>query len=69
MLALLDRLEVEDSALILLAGRDMCVERSARNIPGVKTLRANYLNLQDLLSHEWLVIPKEALPVIEEFLG
>jgi len=69
MLVILENLKVEDSALILLPERNSNVERSARNIPGVKTLRANYLNLRDLLSHDWLILPLGALEVIEGVLG
>jgi large subunit ribosomal protein L4 len=69
MLTILEKLRVEDSALILLSERNTNVERSARNIPGVRTLRANYLNLRDLLGHDWLIMPLEALEVIEGVLG
>jgi large subunit ribosomal protein L4 len=65
MLSLLDNLGIPDSALILLSDRDDVVERSARNIPAVKTLRANYLNMRDLLSHDFVVVPLEALEIIE----
>lgn len=69
MLIVLENLKVEDSALILLPERNSNVERSAQNIPGVKTLRTNYLNLRDLLSHDWLIMPLGALEVIEGILG
>ncbi|HAL62712.1 MAG TPA: 50S ribosomal protein L4 [Chloroflexi bacterium] len=69
MLTILENLKVEDSALILLPERNTNVERSARNIPEVKTLRANYLNLRDLLSYDWLLMPLGALEVIEGILG
>ncbi len=69
MLTILENLKVEDSALILLPERNTNVERSARNISGVKTLRANYLNLRDLLSHDWLIMPLGALEMIEGLLG
>lgn len=69
MLTILENLKVEDSALILLPERNTNVERSARNIPGVRILRANYLNLRDLLSHDWLIMPLGALQVIEGVLG
>lgn len=69
MSTILENLKVEDSALILLPERNTTVERSARNIPGVKTLRAHYLNLRDLLSHDWLIMPLGALEVIEGILG
>ena len=41
----------------------------SRNLPDVKTLRANYLNIRDLLGHDYLIMLKGSLPVIEGFLG
>ena len=69
MLALLDSLGVQDSALILLSKKDEAVERSARNVPEVKTLRANYLNIRDILGYDHLVLPLEALEVVEAIWG
>ena len=69
MVALLDRLEVDSSALILLADRDEAIERSARNLPGVKTLRASYLNVRDLFTYTYLLMPLATLTTIEAFLG
>lgn len=69
MAALLDRLAIGSSALILLPRQDEAIERSARNLPDVKTLRANYLNIHDLFTHDYLLIPLEALVTIEDFLG
>ncbi len=69
MAALLDALAVDSSALILLPERNENVEKSARNLPGVKTLRAQYLNVRDLLGYDYLVMPLGALEVIESILG
>lgn len=69
MLALLDSLGIQDSALILLSRKDEAVERSARNVPEVKTLRANYLNIRDILGYDHLVLPLEALEVVEAIWG
>ncbi len=67
--ALLDRLDVDESALVLLAERNEAVEKSARNLPYVKTLRANYLNIRDLLGYDTLLIPLDSLQVIQSILG
>ena len=67
--AMLERLEVADSALVLLPEENETVERSARNIPYVKTLRANYLNIRDLLGYETVLIPLDSLDVIQSILG
>lgn len=55
--------------LIVLPERDDLVERSARNLPQVKTLRANYLNVRDLLGYDHVVMPLGSLEVIESILG
>ena len=54
---------------ILTATEEWAVEHAARNLPSVKLLRAHYLNIRDLLSYDYLVIPQVALTVIEEMLG
>jgi len=65
----LERLVGKDSALILLASRDETVEKSIRNLPEAKALRAGYLNIRDLLGYDRLVIPLQALDVIRANLG
>lgn len=69
MALMLDRLAGGSSALILMAGENWAVERSADNLPDVKLLRASYLNVRDLLTYDYLVIPQDALAVIEEIWG
>lgn len=69
MKGVLERLNVGENALILLAQRNEAVEKSARNLPGVKTLRAGYLNIRDLLKYEKVLMPLDAMQVIESILG
>ncbi len=69
MAAVLKLLIGGDSALIVLAGPDEPVERSARNLPEVKTLRAQYLNIRDLLGYNRLVMPLGALEAVCAHLG
>ena len=69
MVALMSRLVGDHSALLLMADKDENVEKSARNIPDVKTLRATYLNIRDLLGYEKIVMPLAALEVIDQLLG
>lgn len=69
MAAMLQRLAVDSSALILMAGDNWAVERSAGNLPDVKLLRAGYVNVRDVLHYDYLVIPQDALAVIEDILG
>ncbi len=69
MASILEALAVDSSALILLPERNSNVEKSATNLSNVKTLRANYLNIRDLLGYDYLLVPLEALEVIETILG
>jgi large subunit ribosomal protein L4 len=67
--AMIDRLGLGGSVLIMLPDRNENVELSARNLPNIKTLRASYLNIRDLLGYDYLVLPQESLAVIEQILG
>jgi len=69
MLAVLDNLEVESSALILMPERDFNVERSVNNIPDVKTLRATCLSVIDILNYDTVIVPLKSLAIIEQILG
>jgi len=69
MRAALNVLAGEARTLILLPQRDENVERSVRNLPNVKYLRAQYLNIRDLLGYELVLMPLGALDVIKGFLG
>ncbi|MFU8857770.1 MAG: 50S ribosomal protein L4 [Deferrisomatales bacterium] len=57
-----------DSALIVIPERDDTIEKSARNLPRVKVLRAEGLNVYDLLRYEKVVLLSSALPKVEERL-
>jgi len=57
-----------ESALLLLPERNETVEKSARNLEHVKALRANYLNVRDLLGYSKIVMPLAALDVVSGFL-
>ena len=69
VLAILQNLDAGTNALILLPERNEAVEKSARNLERVKILRANYLNVRDLLRHDVVLMPLGALQVIESILG
>jgi len=57
------------SALIVIAGADATIERSARNLPKVKVLRVEGLNVYDLLRYDHLVLTAGALKLLEERLA
>jgi large subunit ribosomal protein L4 len=59
----------DQSTLVLLPARNEVVENSLRNLTNAKYLRANYLNIRDLLGYDKVVLPLGALEVIESYLG
>jgi large subunit ribosomal protein L4 len=69
MIAVLGSLGLSERVLILLPERNEMVEKSARNLLQVKTLRASYLNIRDLLGCDHVLMSLDALQVIENFLG
>ncbi len=70
MVKILKNLSVDHAkALILLPERNEAVERSSRNLQSVQYLRANYLNVRDILGADYLIMPLGALEIIESFLG
>ena len=57
------------SALIVISQPDPTVERSARNLPKVKVLRVDGLNVYDLLRYDHLILTEGALKLLEERLA
>ena len=56
------------SAVLVTDGENLNLERSARNVPWVKVLRHEGLNVYDILKHEHLIIVTPAVEKIEERL-
>ena len=53
-------------ALVVTAGKDDNVVRSAANIPGIETSMAENLNVYDVLKHSKFIVTKDAVSKIEE---
>jgi large subunit ribosomal protein L4 len=68
MRQMLEELQVK-SALIVLPEGDEKVALSVRNLPRVKALRVDGLNVYDLLRYEHLIMTEQALRLIEERLA
>ena len=66
MVKTLSNLKVEGKTLILLPERNENIQKSARNIEGVKTLLVNTINVYDLLKYKNLVITLDTVKKLEE---
>ena len=65
MAGILNHFNVE-KALVVTGAADEAVVRAANNIPGVKTLPADCINVYDLLNYTKLVITQDAVKKVEE---
>lgn len=66
VVGMLDSLKVDKKTLIVLADKNENVEKSARNIEGVKTALVNTLNVYDILNCDKFIITKEAVEKVQE---
>lgn len=55
-------------ALIVTQDKNENLEKSSRNVPWVKVLRSEGLNVYDLLTHDYLFLEQSAISKIEEAL-
>lgn len=69
MVEALNKLKVQSSKpswLIVLAGKNDNVVRACMNIPKVQAIRADSLNIRDVLKYKYLILPKAAISVIKK---
>ena len=66
MVSALKNLKVEGKALIVLPEKNENVQKSARNIEGVKTSLVNTINVYDLLKYNKLVLTLDSVKSLEE---
>ena len=66
MVSALNNLKVEGKTLIVLPEKNENVQKSARNIEGVKTSLVNTINVYDLLKYNKLVLTEDAVKSLEE---
>lgn len=72
MSQLMNTLVGETSVLVIIPEKNENydqINRAANNIPDLKLILANYMNIRDLLGFDKVIIPLAALDVIESYLG
>jgi large subunit ribosomal protein L4 len=72
MAKIINTLVGDSSALVVIPEKNDNSEKmnkAANNIPDLKLLMANYMNIRDLLGYDVVVIPLAALDVLESYLG
>ena len=66
MVTALNNLKLKEKTLIMLAEKNENVQKSARNIEGVKTTLVNTINVYDLLKYNKLVVTLDTVKKLEE---
>ena len=66
MVKALNNLKVEGKALIMLPAKNENIQKSARNIEGVKTTLVETINVYDLLKYNKLVVTEDTVKKLEE---
>lgn len=69
MADLLKQLKIDSNVLIILPAANEMVERSAANLPFVKTIQATCLSVRDLLMYDYIILPSDAVDVIYKTYG
>jgi large subunit ribosomal protein L4 len=66
MVETLEALKARQKTLLVTADGNVNVFKSARNIPGVKPLKVESINVYDLLKYDTLLITRDAVARVEE---
>jgi len=66
MVKVLSALKINSTALLVLSEKNLNVEKSARNIPTVKTALVNTINVFDILKYDRFIITKDAAQKVQE---
>lgn len=69
VITMLGHLKIDNKALIITNEVNENVEKSSRNIPGVKNITSMGINVMDILYHDKVLITKDAVSKLEEVLA
>jgi len=69
MSELLKTLGVAEIALVLIAAENKNVALASRNMPNIKVLRMENINVYDLLKYRYLITTQDALTTMQEVYG
>jgi large subunit ribosomal protein L4 len=61
MVEVMKALPYEKNALLAIAARNENLEKSSANLPYVKSILVDYLNIKDLLKYKTLILLKDTL--------
>ncbi len=66
---MIKKLPVERNLLVVIPGKNEIIQKSSANIPNVKTIIVNYLNIADLQKYRKIMFLSESFKKLEEVFG
>ena len=66
MVSALNNLKIEGKSLIMIPEKDEIIQKSARNIEGVRTIAVSTINVFDLLKYKNLILTLDTVKRLEE---
>jgi large subunit ribosomal protein L4 len=69
VVGILDAMKGDNTTLVVTGEGNVNLVKSARNLPGVKTLPANLLNVVDIIAHNTLLMDIDAVRKAEQLWG
>src|SRR5512143_4160761 len=67
--SILENLGVQENALLLITAENRNLRLAARNIPSVKVLKMDNINVYDILKYRYLITTQDALNAMQEVYG
>lgn len=69
MVSVINNLPYVKNILLALPAKNEIVEKSSRNLPNIKTITSDYLNMADLLKYNTLVLLKDTVEKLNSLRG
>ncbi len=66
---LFSKMQLSGNILLVVDAKDSMTDRATRNVSGLKTTAAKYLNVFDILNADHIVLEEKALATISSWLG
>ncbi|MBI3984224.1 50S ribosomal protein L4 [Candidatus Microgenomates bacterium] len=68
-LELLKKLEAKGKVLIVVSSKDALIDRATRNLPAVRAIQVDFLNVYDVLGADTLIMAADVLEKLTQWLG
>jgi large subunit ribosomal protein L4 len=68
MIEVINSLPYKENALIAIPAKNEVIEKSSSNLPYIKSILVDYLNIKDLLKYKTLILLKDSLVNLDKLV-